>query len=106
MKSKKSFCQPVTLQQDGRYKITYKNMWATSYESDNKNYKKSTMYKWLKNNCIGEWGIDEYLFEKSNGEFLYISMYNKTDAVLFSLCHNLPLPAEYEYVGPEYVTLD
>ena len=79
----------------GNYDITPVGYWMIEAKSDNKNYKKSTIYKWLKTNCTGRWDIAEYMLE-CKPEYLFIDMYDQADAAAFSLHHNVSMPAAYE----------
>jgi len=100
LRIKQFFYQPADVRSDGTFDITDTSKWLIECECDNKNYTQSTMYKWLVDNCTGRWDTDSFMFSLRNGEFLYIELYDKSDALLFSLCHNVPLPNEYEYDGP------
>ncbi len=94
MKIKQFFYQPAD-GVPGNYSITTVGYWAIECESDNKNYKKSTMYKWLSDNCLGNWKLEGCMMDIQSDN-LYIKMYDQADALFFSLTYNIPMPEAYE----------
>lgn len=66
--------------------------WMLECTCDNIDYTKSTEYNWFKTNLIGRWEVDTAMRSLTNGESLYVIMYDRVDAFLVSGHHKVPMP--------------
>ena len=77
-----------------------RNMWMIECEIEvpSHDYKKSAMYKWLIANCTGCWEIESMMTTATSHVTprLFVILYDRIDAVLFSSVYNKPLPVEYD----------
>lgn len=90
---KQFFYQPKN-SVEGNYNS--RGRWMVQFNCNTTNYKKSTAYKWLVENCKGDWEIDTFMCSTNNGEHLYVMMYDQADALSLSLHYNVTMPAAYE----------